>query len=121
MSNARSPREVCSTTIGTSGLIVLASVSLHRPDSSRTVRGPTPLHRLAVPGPTVAGPTLRVPAVPGLALRRPQPTRLLEHTLGGALLSILARALGPLLPRRPQLLARTRSLDRDRLGGLRDQ
>ena len=28
MSNARSPREVCSTTIGTSGLIVLAFVSL---------------------------------------------------------------------------------------------
>src|ERR1700736_6648985 len=35
MSKARSPREVCSTTIGTSGLIVLALVSLRRPDSSR--------------------------------------------------------------------------------------
>src|SRR5437899_8795624 len=34
MSNARSPREVCSTTIGTSGLMVLALVSLRRPDSS---------------------------------------------------------------------------------------
>ncbi len=38
MSNARSPREVCSTTIGTSGLIVLASVSLPRPDSFRRRR-----------------------------------------------------------------------------------
>src|SRR6266576_2397082 len=35
MSNARSPREVCSTTMGTSGLMVRASLSRRRPDSSR--------------------------------------------------------------------------------------
>src|SRR4051812_5103708 len=35
MSNARSPREVCSTTIGTSGLTVLASFRVWRPNPSR--------------------------------------------------------------------------------------
>src|SRR6266566_2751535 len=39
MSNARSPREVCSTTMGTSGLIVLALVSLRRADSSTRLAG----------------------------------------------------------------------------------
>src|SRR3954466_16310048 len=53
MSNARSPREVCSTTIGTSGLTVLASfrVSRSNPSGSRRSRraslsdGPLPLTR----------------------------------------------------------------------------
>src|SRR5688500_11322373 len=35
MSNARSPREVCSTTIGTSGLTVRASFRVWRPNPSR--------------------------------------------------------------------------------------
>src|SRR5215210_4101348 len=35
MSNARSPRDVCSTTIGTSGLTVLASFRVWRPNPSR--------------------------------------------------------------------------------------
>src|SRR6266566_1958987 len=39
MSNARSPREVCSTTMGMSGLIVLALVSLRRSDSSTRLAG----------------------------------------------------------------------------------
>src|SRR5882672_6841376 len=42
MSNARSPREVCSTTMGTSGLIVLASVSLPRLDSFPAAERPGP-------------------------------------------------------------------------------
>src|ERR1700688_378654 len=62
MSNARSPREVCSTTIGTSGLIVLALVSLRRPDSSR---------RLAAWRPQPAGRRVRVLFL-GPLLRRPQ-------------------------------------------------
>src|SRR5271165_4351690 len=62
MSNARSPREVCSTTIGTSGLIVLALVSLRRPDSSR---------RLAARRPQPAGRRGRI-LVLGRLLGRPQ-------------------------------------------------
>src|SRR5215217_2855162 len=38
MSNARSPREVCSTTIGTSGLTVLASFRFSRSNPSRRRR-----------------------------------------------------------------------------------
>src|SRR5918997_3173544 len=38
MSNARSPREVCSTTIGTSGLTVLASFRFVRSNPSRAGR-----------------------------------------------------------------------------------
>src|SRR5271166_1909156 len=45
MSNARSPREVCSTTIGTSGLMVLPLVSLRRPDSSRRLARRSPIGR----------------------------------------------------------------------------
>src|SRR3954471_3327939 len=53
MSNARSPREVCSTTIGTSGLTVLASFRFSRSNPSRSRRsrraslsdGPLPLTR----------------------------------------------------------------------------
>src|SRR6266704_98410 len=51
MSNARSPREVCSTTMGTSGLIVLALVSLRRADSSTRLAG----RRLIGGGPQPAG------------------------------------------------------------------
>src|SRR3954467_5953904 len=53
MSNARSPREVCSTTIGTSGLTVLASFRFSRSNPSRSrpsgraslSDGPLPLTR----------------------------------------------------------------------------
>src|ERR1700679_2446428 len=100
MSNARSPREVCSTTIGTSGLIVLASVSLHRPDSSRPVAGGHGCTRLAV--------------------RRPQPAGLLRRVWLGAAGALGAGALGAFLLGRPQLLARLRLLERDRLGLARD-
>src|SRR5580692_8882283 len=101
MSNARSPREVCSTTIGTSGLIVLASVSLHRPDSSRPGGWRARIYRLAV--------------------RRPQPAGLLRRIWLGASRALGAGALGAFLLGRPQLLARLCLLERDRLGGLRDQ
>src|SRR3954463_11513789 len=41
MSNARSPREVCSTTIGTNGLIALAPSGVQgRPGSARLAGGP---------------------------------------------------------------------------------
>src|ERR1700684_448509 len=86
MSNARSPREVCSTTIGTSGLMVLASVSLYRPDSFRTYPE-------------------RV--LPRLALRRPQPGRSRLSTR----LALLLSGVG-----RPELLARLGLLERYRLG-----
>ena len=86
MSNARSPREVCSTTIGTSGLIVLALahvlafVSLRRPDSSRRLAGRSPIGRVHS-----RGVRRRSPAPAPRAARR--------------LLGLL---------RRPQLLARLR-------------
>src|SRR5689334_14029028 len=40
MSNARSPREVCSTTIGTSGLTVLASFRVSASFPAWVLRGP---------------------------------------------------------------------------------
>src|SRR5271165_858577 len=67
MSKARSPREVCSTTIGTSGLIVLASVSLSRPDSSRRLAGRSGIGR----GPQPAGSSGRARLLADL-LGRPQ-------------------------------------------------
>src|SRR5882672_9782343 len=45
MSNARSPREVCSTTIGTSGLTVLASFRFGRSNPSDTGSAQGPLTR----------------------------------------------------------------------------
>src|SRR5215471_8676035 len=89
MSNARSPREVCSTTIGTSGLMVLASFA-------------------CTPGflPNVA----IAPGVPPGVPAAPKPTR--GSAAGGPQ---LARSLrGLFLARRPQLLARLGLLDADR-------
>src|ERR1700745_2133045 len=45
MSNARSPREVCSTTIGTSGLIVLASFCVLRWNPADSSNHPAPRDR----------------------------------------------------------------------------
>src|SRR5271154_2062169 len=67
MSNARSPREVCSTTIGTSGLIVLALVSLRRSDSSRRLAG-----RCRIGGCPQAARLLGGVRPGALLLRRPQ-------------------------------------------------
>src|ERR1039458_914652 len=120
MSNARSPREVCSTTIGTSGLIVLALVSLRRPDSSR---------RLATGRPQPAGRRGRVRLILGL-LRCPQlfprlglrnwnrsgPGRYQLHGLtGGEILAHLLKA-----PAGSQVREQLLGLDALPLGGRRD-
>ena len=94
MSNARSPREVCSTTIGTSGLMVLASFAC----------APGFLPNVAIAGCRAALGSGREPASASRASRaaRPPPS-------------------GSSLPGRPQLLARLRLLDADRLRALDDQ
>ena len=61
MSNARSPREVCSTTIGTSGLTVLASFRFGR-SSPAQLLGWEPGDSLAIAA---------WPVLPGLAARKP--------------------------------------------------
>src|SRR5918992_5337686 len=96
MSNARSPREVCSTTIGTSGLTVLASFRFRRssPACFPGWRARRQTSNRQPPPRQVVWLGTRRPELPGSA------------------------ALG--LPGRPQLVARLRLLDRDRLRGLRD-
>src|ERR671915_927946 len=96
MSNARSPREVCSTTIGTSGLTVLASFRFRRSSPA------------CFPGWRARRQTSnrRAPLRPVVRLGRRGP-----ELPGSA-------ALG--LARRPQLVARPRLLDRDRLRGFGD-
>src|SRR3954451_8005894 len=103
MSNARSPREVCSTTIGTSGLTVLASFRFERSSPAQVHVGWEPGDSLAIAG----GRKTRLPASLNLtsAARRPE----------------LARAAGLLAARGPQLLARLPLLDGDRLGGVGDE
>src|SRR3954471_23945278 len=103
MSNARSPRDVCSTTIGTSGLTVLASFRFEysNPSTSATARRRSPGRRLAT-GPW--GPDRVYRPVRRSGIRRPQLT-----------------AGGLVGPGRPQLVARLRLLDGDRRGRLRDQ
>src|SRR5918992_4012881 len=95
MSNARSPREVCSTTIGTSGLTVLASFRFGRSSPAQLLGwepGRQPSNRQ-----TPRNPVYR------LGTRSP------DLTAGAAL-----GALG--VARSPELLARLRLLDGDRLG-----
>src|SRR4051794_17315280 len=102
MSNARSPREVCSTTIGTSGLTVLASFRLSGVNPAyERLRRSHPLDR----GESSNG---RPPSKPvrRLASGRPEVARCGLFRVVGA--------------RGPQLLARLRLLDGDRLRGLRD-
>src|SRR4051794_23229048 len=100
MSNARSPREVCSTTIGTSGLTVLASF---RFGSSSPAQ------------------------LPGLGARRQPSNRpnwfLPAERLGTRRPELTARAaLGALgVARGPQLVTRPRLVDGDRLGRVGDQ
>src|SRR4029077_4700303 len=96
MSNARSPREVCSTTIGTSGLIVLASFTSSAgflPNVAIAGMRPDSTHQQSRFGLAPRGPKLTAPGS----------------------LAFFAR-----LARRPQLLTSLRLLDGDRLG-LADQ
>src|SRR3954464_11514834 len=99
MSNARSPREVCSTTIGTSGLTVLASFRFERSSPARLDVGWEPGDSLAIAG----GPKTRLTASLNLTSAAGRPE--------------LAGAAGLFVARRPELLARLCLLDRDRLGG----
>src|SRR3990170_2197397 len=102
MSNARSPRDVCSTTIGTSGLTVLASFRLSGANPAyERLRRSHPLDR----GESSNG---RPPSNPvcGLASGRPETAR------GGLFPLVGARG--------PELLARLCLLDRDRLRGVGD-
>src|SRR2546422_7252250 len=69
MSNARSPREVCSTTMGTSGLRVLALVSLRAADSSTRLAGPSVIRG----GPQPAGRSDAARLLGPLGAGRPQP------------------------------------------------
>src|SRR5919106_5196121 len=96
MSNARSPREVCSTTIGTSGLTVLASFRFRRSSPA------------CFPGWRARRQTSnrRAPSWPVVRLGSRRPKLPGSGALGAA--------------RRPQLVARPRLLDRDRLRGLGD-
>src|SRR5215218_5740759 len=98
MSNARSPREVCSTTIGTSGLTVLASFRVRRLNPPR--RATTSL-------PARLGASLAIgrSRQSGSGPRRPE----------------LRRALFGLCSGSPELVAGLRLLDRDRLGGVRQE
>src|SRR4051794_217089 len=102
MSNARSPRDVCSTTIGTSGLTVLASFRLSGANPAyERLRRAHPLDR----GESSNGEPPSNP-VAGLASGRPEPAR--------------PGPLGLVRPRRPELVARLRLLDGGRGGGVGD-
>src|SRR4051812_20660432 len=97
MSNARSPREVCSTTIGTRGLMANALFLLLGRNPSGAVQT-TPERR----GNLSNG---LMPLSPGLGPRSPE--------LRGLLLGLFLRC--------PELLARLGLLGRNRLGGVHEQ
>src|ERR687886_782804 len=100
MSNARSPREVCSTTIGTSGLTVLASFRFEYSNPARHQGTAAPrLHATA---------GRRSPGQPGPF---GQTARLPPSGTGGPELAGAGRLAGP---GGPQLVARLGLLDRDR-------
>src|SRR3954470_21832309 len=102
MSNARSPRDVCSTTIGTSGLTVLASFRLAcaNPAYERPRRAHPLDHGESSNGEPPSNP------VPRLASGRPQTAR-------SALLGLVGA-------RGPELVPRLGLLDGDRRGGVGD-
>src|ERR1700712_5769262 len=102
MSNARSPRDVCSTTIGTSGLTVLASFRLSGANPAyERLRCSHPLDR----GESSNG---RPPPEPVRRLASGRP-----ETAGGGVLRLVR-------PGGPELLPGLRLLDRDRLRGVGD-
>src|SRR4051794_10448701 len=124
MSNARSPREVCSTTIGTSGLTVLASFRVWRPNPSRRATCTRSSRRES--SARVRPPNLGLDGRSGHVRRgvREGPRAPLEALSGG---SGAGRPELPgagalaLLAGRPELLARLRLLDADRLRRLREE
>src|ERR1035437_3896558 len=108
MSNARSPREVCSTTIGTSGLIVLASFA------SSGGFLPNVATARAWPARHPASPVRAALESSGARLdsSRPRPRRSSvpgRPELAGTL-------LGAFLAGRPKLVASLRLLDADLVG-----
>src|SRR5919112_1013894 len=106
MSNARAPREVCSTTIGTSGLM-RASVSPFRSDSCRDSRR----EAAAAPDGSASAETLSTLRWPLFRSGRASGARSPE--LGGLLRALLLR--------RPDRLARLCLGGRDRLRRLDEQ
>src|SRR4051794_38677586 len=102
MSNARSPREVCSTTIGTSGLTVLASFRLSGANPAyERLRRSHPLDRCESSN-------------GGL------PPKLVAELASGGPETARGGLLGRLGARRPELVAGLRLLDGDRLRRLGD-
>src|SRR3954447_2040607 len=102
MSNARSPRDVCSTTIGTSGLTVLASFRLSGANPAyERLRRAHPLDR----GESSNGEPPSNP-VGRLASGGPEPAR--------------SGLLGLVGARGPELVTSLRLLDGDRCGGVGD-
>src|SRR5215213_8871385 len=107
MSNARSPRDVCSTTMGTRGLIALASFRLVGSNPSQATRGSCVIPVARPMGQSSNGfwplrPAFRPGVRPRSGARRPQ----------------LLIALFLLLVGRPDLAAGLGLLDRDRRGVL---
>src|ERR1044072_3042019 len=96
MSTAPSPRELCSTTIGTSGLTVLASFRFERSSPALIHVGGEPGESLAIA--RARKTRLTASLNPASAARRPELT---------------GRAAGLLAAGRPQLLARPRPLGGD--------
>src|SRR5689334_17660613 len=107
MSNARSPRDVCSTTIGTSGLIVLASFAYSA--------GFLPNVATGQPGASGVITSERARFFAGLDRRSG------ASAAGCPELASARSLLLALLPRRPQLLPGLGLLDADRLGLLDEQ
>src|SRR5215218_8372080 len=102
MSNARSPREVCSTTIGTSGLTVLASFRLSGANPAyERLRRSHPLDR-------------------GESSNGGAPPKPVAELASGGPEAARRGLLGRVGARGPELVAGLRLLDGDRLGGLRD-
>src|SRR5690242_11476124 len=104
MSNARSPREVCSTTMGTSGLMFLASFACAAgflPNVATALCGRSGITTGRTPGSERARPSS---AAGGSAPGRPKTS------------SARAGRLRVFLAGCPQLLSRLRLLDADRLG-----
>src|SRR3954469_14943237 len=132
MSNARSPRDVCSTTIGTSGLMVLASVRRAGVGSSRPgcrayqrAGGPRAGLSARSAGLGTGSPELArgglggrlVGVLPGLLGRQLDGLRLLGQELGRAAVGeVLLEGVEAI--RRLQLLEQLLRLDALLLGGI---
>src|ERR1700761_1277738 len=102
MSNARSPREVCSTTIGTSGLTVLASFRFGRSNPSDS---PGSAAKTARPAKTSNGPTRAKPGRPvsceWLLGRRDRRGRLRHQVQRLALRKVVLESIEPAVGAQP--------------------